>query len=171
MNMNTSGSCNKGGCRELVVNGKAVAVPESAVALVRRTPRRRRRTMLKESRILLKDIFPPFVNLATRFRGPLSGLRSGVLRGLYLPVMIPAGGGIAEYADELASFLVVIYDGWWSGAILCSSVSDGPVPLSGFSRAPSGDFAGTASRGDGKGDCLVLDVERLLRREGFLISV
>lgn len=166
----TDDPCGAAGCRELVINGKAVAVAERSVALVREVPRRRRKQVIKESRVFLKDLFPPLVNLASRFRGPLSGLRSGVLRGLHLPVMIPAGGGMAEYADELATFAVVIYDGWWNGILLCSSVSGGPVPLSGFSRAPSGDFAGTAARGDGRGGCLVLDVERLLRREGFLVS-
>ncbi len=158
-----------GDCHEVVVNGKALAVPARSIALIRAIPRRHRKKIIKDNRVRIKDVFPPFTNPARFMKGPLAGLKGGVLRNLYLPVMVPVGSGLTEYTDELASLMVVIYDGWWSGVILCSEATRSPVVMSAYTRGPSGDVVGTAERADNRGRCLVLDVEKFLRREGFLV--
>ncbi len=159
------------GYHELVVNGKALAVPAARVAIIRDLPSRRRRGIIRESRVRLGELFSFFTDPSALFKGPLAGVKGGLLRSLHLPVMVPAGDGIVEYIDELASLVVVIYDGWWNGVILCSEVGPAPVPLSSYTKAPSGDITGSAEWVDGRGRCLVLDTGKLLRREGFLVVV
>jgi len=155
---------------EMVLNGKALAVPEEAVAMICAIPGKRKKKIIKENRVCFKDVIPFLAKPGQLLQGPLSTLKGSFLRKLHLPVIIPAGGGLPEYSDELASVMVVVYDGWWSGVLLCSEAGPMPVPLSSYEKGASGDITGRGGRADGRGSCLVVDVRKLLRREGFLVA-
>ncbi|MDH5299647.1 MAG: hypothetical protein OEV91_11575 [Desulfobulbaceae bacterium] len=155
--------------RILAVGDVRVVVPESAVSLVRPLKPRKRGAYLRNGRVPLADLSRLLKGLASQFRGPLATMKDRQLKQLSLPVMAPHGISLPEIPDEDAAWMVGVSHGNWHGVVFCAEAGEAAVTMVKFRKGKNGDIAGTAYLEDG-GAAPLLDVERLLRREGFLTT-
>ncbi len=153
--------------RHLAIGSVRLVVPEGAVALARPLQAGKRTGYLRGGRVPLLDLSRLFHGLAGQFSGPLAEMKDRQLRKLALPVMTPLGVGLPEMPDDAAEWLVVISHGNWHGAIFCREVDGETAVMNKFQKGKNGDIVGTAYLEAG-GQAPLLDVEELLRREGFL---
>ncbi|MFZ5776296.1 MAG: hypothetical protein ACOY3Z_12505 [Thermodesulfobacteriota bacterium] len=154
--------------RRVVIGGVAALVPEDSIALARAISPKKRKGYLKASQIPLKDFGGIFRSLAGQFKGTLGQQRSGKLKQLALPLMVPRGMALPPIPDEEATALLVVSGGQWHGAFLCREVEVEPLQASSFVRSKNGDIAGIA-RVAADEELPVLSMGPLLEREGFLL--
>jgi len=153
--------------RSLVVGDVRVVIPEGAVALARPLKPGKRASYLQGGRLPLADLAGFLQGLAGQFHGPLAEMKDRQLKKLALPVMTPHGVGLPEMPDEAAEWLVVVSHGNRHGALFCRDFGTEAVVMSRFQKGKNGDISGSAYWESG-GQAPFLDVEELLRREGFL---
>ncbi len=147
-----------------------IGIEEEALAFISTLSPKRYKAYTKTSHIPLKDFSPFFGSLARQFHGPLAAIKSGKLKKLELPLMIPQGVGLPTIPDENAQFLLVISCGQWHGVIFASHVSEELRLLRTFTRGRNGDIAGNGIMDD-ESLLPLLNAAPLLEREGFLAAV
>lgn len=156
--------------KELIINGKTVALVADAVSLIRPVNSSKLSLYLKHSRIPLKDFGSLFQNLSNQFHGSLSQVPNQKLKKLTLPIMTPEGSDWPEPPDDKATLLVVISNGNWHGIVPCSSARDLKDSMVKFEKQKNGDIAGISHLENGH-NIELLDLQRILHREGFLVMV
>lgn len=154
--------------RRVVIGGVAVLVPEEHIALARAISPKKRKGYLKASQILLKDFGGIFRRLSSQFKGSLGQQRSGKLKQLTLPLMVPRGMALPSIPDEEATALLVVSYGQWHGSFLCREVEAEPLQVSSYFKGKNGDIAGVGRITEDE-ELPVLSMGPLLEREGFLL--
>lgn len=147
-----------------------LGIEEEALAFISTLSPKRYKAYTKTSHIPLKDFSPFFGSLSGQFHGPLAAIKSGKLKKLELPLMIPQGVGLPTIPDENAQFLLVISCGQWHGVIFANHVSEELRLLRTFTRGRNGDIAGNGIMDD-ESLLPLLNAATLLEREGFLAAV
>nr|MBF0221324.1 hypothetical protein [Desulfobulbaceae bacterium] len=163
-------ACPPAELKELVIHGKAVALVAEAASLIRPVKASKLSLYLKHSNIPLNDFSTLFQGLSCQFNGSLSQIPNQKLKKLNLPIMTPEGSDWPEPPDDTASTVVVVSNGNWHGIIPCSSVKDLKEPMVKFNKQKNGDIAGIGHLENGR-QVELLDLQRILHREGFLVMV
>lgn len=154
--------------RSVTIGKLPLAVAEENIAFIKALTPKKRKRYIKSSQIPLKDLGSWFHRLSMQMKGPLSQIKSGKLKKLILPLMIPQGIGLSDIPDEEATMLMVASSGHWHGVILCRALEQVAAPLLSLSRAKNGDIIGLA-RLEGDQELQLLNAGQLLEREGFLL--
>lgn len=163
-------SCPPTELKELLIHGKTIAIQATAISLIRATKKRKLALYLQNSNVPLKEFTTLFHGLANQFTGSLSQIQNNKLKQISLPLMTPEGSEWPETPDDQATTLVIISNGNWHGIIPCSSVCDIQGSMIKFEKQQNGDCAGIGYLDNGQ-QVELLDLQRILRREGFLVMV
>jgi hypothetical protein len=118
----------------------------------------------------LKDFSSFFGGLSKQFRGSLSQIQDGKLKQLKLPIMSPEASTWPDTPDDKASKFVVVSNGNWHGIIPCTSIEGLKENMIKFEKQKNGDIAGFAHLDNGQ-QIDLLDLQRILHREGFLVMM
>ena len=153
--------------RPVTIGKLPLAIAEEHIALIKPLSAKKRKKYIKSSQIRLKELGSWFRRLSGQMKGPLSLLKSGKLKKMTLPLVIPRGLGLADIPDEEATMLVVVSSGHWHGVILCRCLAQEATPLLSLTRAKNGDIVGPARLGEDQ-ELQLLNISQLLEREGFL---
>lgn len=156
--------------RCITIGELTLGIEEEILAFISTLSVKKRQAYTKTSHIPLKDFTPFFGSLARQFHGPLAAIKSGKLKKLELPLMVPQGVGLPTIPDEDAQFLLVISCGQWHGVIFASNVSEELRLLRSFTRGRNGDIAGCGVMDD-ESLLPLLNPTTLVEREGFLATV
>ena len=163
-------SCPPTELKELIVNGKTIAIQADAVSLVRTVKPSKHALYLKQSNVPLKDFSSFFGGLSKQFRGNLSQIHNSKLKQLKLPIMSPESSDWPDTPDNKACNLVVVSNGNWHGIIPCTSIKSLKENMIKFEKQKNGDISGRAQLDNGRLIDL-LDLQRILHREGFLVMI
>ncbi|MDP2002145.1 MAG: hypothetical protein ACYC0O_01375 [Desulfurivibrionaceae bacterium] len=153
--------------RPITVGRLSLAIAEEHLALIKPLSPKKREKYIHNSQVPLKGLGGWFGRLSGQMKGSLALLKNSKLKKLILPLMVPRGMTLADIPDEEAAMLVVVSKGNWHGVILCRSIEPQATPLLSLARAKNGDIVGPARLGDDR-ELQLLDISRLLEREGFL---
>lgn len=156
--------------RRLSIGSAQILVPEKHIALIRPLKPGKRASYLQNGRINLADFARFMHGLADQFTGPLAGMKDRQLKKLALPLMAPQGLALPEMPDENAAGLLVLSHDNWHGALFCKTIEEATSTMVKFRKGANGDIVGTAWL-EGGDSLPLLNVENLLRREGFLTIV
>lgn len=163
-------ACEEEPVRKLIVGTTKMLVAEKYISMVRPLKPGKRTKYLRSGRINLSDFSGFMKGLASQFTGPLSEIKDRKLKKFALPVMAPRGLSLPEYPDENAKKIMVLSHRNWHGALFCAEIEDEVCIINKFCVGKNGDIQGSAWPEDGK-PLPLLDVEKLLNREGFLSIV
>ena len=153
--------------RRVVVGRTQLLIPEAHISLARSLKTGKRSSYLHNGRIALSEFSIFMQGLATQFAGPLSEMKDRQLKKLALPIMTPQGLGLPEIPDEKATGILVLSHENWHGTLFCAEIEDETSSITKFCKGKNGDIAGTAWLNE-EASLPLLNVEELLRREGFL---
>ena len=163
-------SCPPTELKELVVNGRSIAIQADTISLIRTVKPSRMAVYIKQSNVPLKDLSSFFGSLSRQFVGTLSQVHNSKLKQLKLPIMNPESSDWPDTPDNKASHIVVVSSGNWHGIIPCSSVRSPKENMIKFEKQKNGDIAGFAHLDNGQ-LIELLDLQRILHREGFLVMI
>ncbi len=156
--------------REIILGSVPVYIRESNIALIRDISPGKRKSYLKNSNVPLKDFSRFMKSLAKEFKGPLSKIPNKKLKKLTLPIMVPVGLNLPETVDEEGEKLIIVSNGHWNGALICSGIHHETRTMVKFMKSTNGDTAGIGYSVKGS-ELSLLNIVSVLRREGFLTMI